>query len=256
MADDFEKLWQFPHTLGAIDGKHIRIKAPPHSGSDFFNYKKFHSIVLLAVVDAHSRFIYVDVGGNGRASDTVVYKNCSLYQALTSGKLNLPADKPLKGQILKTPYFFIGDDIFGLSRHMMKAYNRNANLSVSQEALSYRLSRARMTVEMAFGRLVSRFRIFHRPIEISVDTCDLLVKSCCILHNFLTKKREESQLPGQDNCSQDMPKTISSLPQQQQESYKYACEIRENVRKYCVTDGDVPFQWVKLNKKINVLHVE
>ena len=138
--------------MGAIDGKHIRIKAPSHSGSDFHNYKGFFSIVLLAVVDAHSRFIYVDVGGNGRASDTVVYKNSSLYKSLTTGGLNIPGDKPLKGQIAKTPYFFIGDDIFGLNKNLMKAYNRNADLSTSQEVFNYRLSRARMSIEMGFGR--------------------------------------------------------------------------------------------------------
>ena len=28
IAKDFERLWQFPHVLGAIDGEHIRIQAP------------------------------------------------------------------------------------------------------------------------------------------------------------------------------------------------------------------------------------
>lgn len=48
--------------LGSLDGKHIRIKAPPHSGSLFFNYKHFFSFVLLVVVDADGRVIWVDVG--------------------------------------------------------------------------------------------------------------------------------------------------------------------------------------------------
>lgn len=69
ISSEFNNIWQFPHTLGAIDGKHIRIKKPPHAGSDFYNYKGYHSIVLLAVVDAHCRFTYIDVGANGRVSD-------------------------------------------------------------------------------------------------------------------------------------------------------------------------------------------
>lgn len=105
IEEGFNNMWQFPHTLGAIDGKHIRIKRPPHAGSDFYNYKGYQSIVLLAVVDAQSRFIYVDVGGNGRASDVVLLKNSSLYANLKSGKLNIPPDEALPGQHIRTSFF-------------------------------------------------------------------------------------------------------------------------------------------------------
>lgn len=68
-AEEFADRWNFPNCIGAIDGKHIRIRCPNLAGSLFYNYKDFHSIVLLAIVDAHYRFIAIDVGSYGREGD-------------------------------------------------------------------------------------------------------------------------------------------------------------------------------------------
>lgn len=75
IAESFENIWHFKNCLGAIDGKYVAIKCPPHSGSKFYNYKKYYSIVLLAVVDAHKRFIIIDVGSLGRFSDGGIFND-------------------------------------------------------------------------------------------------------------------------------------------------------------------------------------
>lgn len=65
ISQGFEKRWNIVNTLGAIDGRHFSLKKPPGAGSIFYNYKKFHSMVLLALCDAQKRFIWYNVGHYG-----------------------------------------------------------------------------------------------------------------------------------------------------------------------------------------------
>jgi len=62
ISKEFWEKWNFPNCAGVIDGKHIRIFSPKKSESLFFSYKDLFSIVLLAIVDANCKFIFVDIG--------------------------------------------------------------------------------------------------------------------------------------------------------------------------------------------------
>ena len=41
VANEFDKNWNFPNCLGAIDGKHVTIECSRNAGSAFYNYKTF-----------------------------------------------------------------------------------------------------------------------------------------------------------------------------------------------------------------------
>lgn len=76
-------IWQFPNCIGALDGKRVLIAKPPKSGSTYYDYKCHFSTILLALVDANLRFLYVDVGSVGRASDGGVWEK--MYIEKSSG---------------------------------------------------------------------------------------------------------------------------------------------------------------------------
>jgi hypothetical protein len=61
ISNRFYELWNIPNCLGAMDGKHIRIKKLLNSGSTNYNYKGYNSIILLAVCDADGLFTMIDM---------------------------------------------------------------------------------------------------------------------------------------------------------------------------------------------------
>ena len=155
VSQEFSARWDFHNTLGALDGKHIPIRCPRNGGSLYFNYKGFHSIVLLALVDANYKFLYVDVGANGSSSDGGIFKDSSLFEAFNNNFAGIPQPEPLPQDDLPVPYSITADDAFGLRSWLMKPFSRR-NMSKPQRIFNYRLSRARRVVENAFGILAHR----------------------------------------------------------------------------------------------------
>ena len=72
-AKDYEHLWNFPNCVASIDGMHVRIKCPKLSGSRYFNYKGFFSVILQGLVNARYKFLSVDVDAYGRQNDSGVF---------------------------------------------------------------------------------------------------------------------------------------------------------------------------------------
>jgi hypothetical protein len=205
IADKFYRKWNFPHTCGALDGKHVACRCPRKSGSLYFNYKGFYSIVLLALVDADYKFIWADVGGAGSASDAQVYNDSELKEYAENGTLGLPDPEPLPNDTQDIPYFFVGDDAFGLRPNMMKPYSQRG-LQNDERIFNYRLSRARRVVENAFGILANRFQILLTTMQHEPSTVKLIVKTCLILHNLMRIKYpglQNQQLDSAESANRD-----------------------------------------------------
>lgn len=151
-----------------MDGKHIAIRCPLKSGSNYYNYKQFYSIILLALVDADYKFKYIDCGCNGRVSDGGVFTNSTLFQTLESNTFHIPPGKPLPQRNTPVPFVIVRDEAFPLKSYSIKPYP-SRNLDHNRRIFNYRLSRGRGIVENVFGILTCRFGVFKQAIPLEPE---------------------------------------------------------------------------------------
>ena len=101
------------------------MQAVPGAGSEYLNYKSTQSIVLMAMVDANYRFIYVDIGGNGRVSDGGVLRDSTLGRAMfgddtSNVTMNVPLPVQLPGRIHPVPLLALDADAFPLNNNVSR----------------------------------------------------------------------------------------------------------------------------------------
>ncbi len=166
-----------------MNGKHIAIKCPRGGGSLYFNYKKFHSIVLMALVDVDYKFIWIDVSANGSACDAQIFNSSELCECMETGQIGLPAAVPLPNDDRPTPFFIIGDNAFPLCTWLMKPFSRR-NIEMDERIFNYCLSPARRVSENAFGIMANRWRCLLKPQEQNPKIVESIVSACCCLHNL------------------------------------------------------------------------
>ncbi|XP_046401558.1 uncharacterized protein LOC124167622 [Ischnura elegans] len=137
-----------------------------------------------SILDARYKFIYVDVGVNGRVSDGGVFRESRLAEAINEERLNLPASRPLPGKAIPVPYVFIADDASPLTNRILKPYPFR-DLTPEKRVYNFRLSRAQRVVENAFGILTNRFRVFLSVMNLAPEKVETVTLAAVALHNFL-----------------------------------------------------------------------
>ncbi|XP_050315429.1 uncharacterized protein LOC126749803 [Anthonomus grandis grandis] len=257
IAEGFSEKWQLPHCVGAIDGKHVIIQAPPKSGSTYYNYKGSHSIVLMALCDANYKFIMVDIGAEGRHSDGGIFKNSNMGRLIATNNLNFPPPCALIDNGDEVNFYICGDEAFPLSTCLMRPYPGRF-LPQIKRIFNYRLSRGRRVVENAFGILSAKWRVYRKPIIAQEETVRSIVKATVCLHNFLigAEKKyvsptlvDREDIEGQQIDGEWRNYATSNLPNIKRTStnmYGRTADIMRNkLATFFCNEGAVPFQWAK-----------
>ena len=212
----------------------------------------------MALVDSDYRFLYVDVGCNGRISDGGVFKGCSLDEALKNRTANLPAPQPAPGDERPLSFSIVADDAFPLREYIMKPFSHRT-MELDKRIFNYRLSRARRVVENAFGILSNRFRVFQTSIALCPAKVEQIVLACCCLHNMLRTEVGASCFAGVADSEDPVTHEIhpgqwrsdpilvqASLPQGTNTTQRAKAQ-RDYLCAYVNSDvGAVPWQWGKV----------
>lgn len=196
IAAEFYKKTQFPNCVGAVDGKHIRVKCPPNSGTQYF-------LVLLAICDSNYCFTIIDVGSFGKESDCNIFKQRSFRKMLYAGKINFPPDTclPEDQNGVPQPYVLVADETFALNKNLLRPFP-GRTLNDGRRIFNYRLSRARQSIECAFGIMSNKWRVLHSPLLVAPDFAVAITKATCVLHNFV-RRRDGYNFEDSVDCNMD-----------------------------------------------------
>lgn len=256
IEDGFFAIWNLPNCLGAIDGKHIRLCCPAHTGSIFHNYKSFFSIVLQGVCDAYHRFTHISIGGQGSTSDGGIFRESALGKSLLGDHASFqhlpPTKLPNSDRICS--HFFIGDNAYALKTWMMVPFSnrsrkpRTPEENQKRKTYNYRHSRARRSIESAFGILSSKFRCLRTCLELEPDKADNIVVACCLLHNIIINlegtKYSASEIFDFANEFQQQEREHSPIDHQQlrYNSSIEAKKYREELKEFFSNEGKIYFE--------------
>jgi hypothetical protein len=140
--------------------------------ADYYSgHKKTHGINVQALCDHMLRFRYVCVAAPGKTNDNKAFDRCTGLQSWLS---RLPGS-----------YFIVGDNAYPLSNKILTPFKGQQKQEVYNSSYNFYLSQLRIRVEMAFGRMTTKFRIMRTKMYCSLRTQSRVIEAVTRLHNFI-----------------------------------------------------------------------
>ena len=148
----------------------------------------------MAIFDIRYCFTLKVVGQYGGNNDSGVLRNSPIGESFSSNLLQVPAPATVPGyRYDPLPYFLARDEIFPLQTSLMRLFP--GKLSEDQHIFNYLLSRALRVIDNDFGILAIRWRIFSKPIKVSIKNTEKYTLAFIGLHNYLRSTDNPSYCP-------------------------------------------------------------
>ena len=90
----------------------------------YFNYKRYHSVVIMTLVDTDYKFTWVNVGSPGPCLG-VLWNDCDLRDHIVTTRIGWPQPNPLPYDDRDTPYNITGDEVFVLRTWLRKPFSKH-----------------------------------------------------------------------------------------------------------------------------------
>jgi len=84
LAAEFYRFSSFPGLIGAVDGTHIRVRAPAAVQKDYLSRKQCHTMILMAICDANMVFMNIASGFPGSVHDQRAFSLTAVGRASIS----------------------------------------------------------------------------------------------------------------------------------------------------------------------------
>ena len=136
-------------------------------------------MLIQAIVNHNYLFTDIYIGWPGRVHDARVLVHSDFYKQAVAV---LPSSKSKLIGGVQAPPYIIGDAAYPLKSWLMKPFPQT-ELTEDMKTYNYRISRPRMVVENAFGRLKGRWRHLIKRCDMTVDKVPNIIAACCVLHN-------------------------------------------------------------------------
>ncbi|XP_050331421.1 uncharacterized protein LOC126760082 [Bactrocera neohumeralis] len=174
-----------PQCMGVIDGYHIKVRPNATVAKEYLNNRGWYSIILLALVDYRCRFLYVNIGTPGLCTYSQTYNASALRVLLNNNELLTGYKKEIDG--VEIPVYIIGDSSFEFSKSLMTPYPVSTSLTENKKQFNNKLLACKKVADNAFRHLKARFRRIGIGIDNRKGNAPLIIRSTCILYNFLNE---------------------------------------------------------------------